>query len=58
MATHPDLAGHRLPQVNIEADEAALIGRMLREYSGTLPGGQLIEEIGSALAVRRRHDSQ
>jgi hypothetical protein len=37
-----------------DADETAIIGRMLREYGGTIPDKQLIEEIGLALAVHRR----
>ena len=34
--------------------EAALIERMLREYGGTIPDAQLIEEVGLALAIHRR----
>jgi hypothetical protein len=34
--------------------EAAVIERVLREYHGTIPDRQLIEEIGLALAVHRR----
>ena len=37
-----------------DPDEAALIERMLRELGGTMPDRQLIEEIGLALALRRR----
>ena len=37
-----------------DADEAAIIERMLREYGGTIPDAQLIEEIGLALAIHRR----
>ena len=35
-------------------DESAIIERMLGEYGGTVPGKQLIGEIGLALAVYRR----
>jgi hypothetical protein len=34
-------------------DETAVIERMLREYGGTIPNAQLIEEIGLALAIHR-----
>jgi hypothetical protein len=34
--------------------EAAIIGEMLREYGGTIPNKQLIEEIGLAIAIHRR----
>lgn len=37
-----------------DADEAAIIERMLREYGGVIPDNQLLEEIGFALAVHRR----
>jgi hypothetical protein len=37
-----------------DADEAAVAERMLREYAGTIPDKQLIEEIGLALAIHRR----
>jgi len=37
-----------------DADEAAVIKRVLREYGGTVPDQQLIEEIGLALAIRSR----
>jgi hypothetical protein len=37
-----------------DADEAAIAERMLREYVGTMPDQQLIEEIGLAIAVHRR----
>jgi hypothetical protein len=36
-----------------DADEAAIIGRMLREYHGTVPDDQLIEEAAPALAIHR-----
>ena len=36
------------------AAEAAIIERMLREYGGTIPDAQLIDEIGFALAIYRR----
>lgn len=39
---------------SFDADEAAIIERMLREYGGTIPDAQLIEEIGLALAVHRQ----
>ena len=35
-------------------DESAIIERMLGEYGGTVPGKQLIGEIGLTLAVLRR----
>ncbi len=34
--------------------EAAIAERMLREYAGTIPDKQLIEEIGLALAIHRQ----
>ena len=37
-----------------DADEADVIERVLREYGGTIPDSQLIEEAGRALAVYRR----
>ena len=37
-----------------DPDEAAIAERMLREYAGTVPDAQLIEEIGLAMAVYRR----
>jgi len=37
-----------------DADEAAIAERMLREYVGTVPDAQLIEEIGLAIAMHRR----
>ena len=37
-----------------DPDEAAIIERMLREYGGTIPDAQLMEEIGLALAIHRR----
>jgi len=51
--------------VNIEAviaalddhytpERAAIVERMLREYHGTIPDAQLIEEIGLAIAVHRQ----
>jgi hypothetical protein len=36
------------------ADRAAIVERMLREYAGTIPDKQLIEEIGLALAIHER----
>ena len=35
-------------------DEAAIAERMLREYAGTIPDKQLVEEIRLALAVYGR----
>ena len=32
-------------------ERASIVERMLREYHGTIPDAQLIEEIGFALAV-------
>ena len=37
-----------------DAAEAAIVERMLREYSGSVPDEQLISEIGLALAIHRR----
>jgi hypothetical protein len=37
-----------------DADEAAVIERMLREYGGTIPDEQLISEAALALAIHRR----
>jgi len=37
-----------------DAAEASIIERMLREYGGTIPDAQLVEEIGLALAIHRR----
>ena len=34
--------------------EAAIAERMLREYGGSIPDAQLVEEIGLALAIFRR----
>ena len=33
---------------------AVIVERMLREYGGTVPDSQLVEEIGLALAIHRR----
>ena len=38
----------------VDADEAAIAERMLREYGGTIPDKQLLSEIGLALAIHRR----
>jgi hypothetical protein len=35
-------------------DEADVIGRMLREYEGTIPDDQLIEEAALSLAIYRQ----
>lgn len=37
-----------------DADEAAVIERVLREYGGTVPDEQLISEVSLALAIWRR----
>ena len=37
-----------------DADEAAVIERVLREYGGTIPDDQLISEAALALAIFRR----
>ena len=37
-----------------DADEVAVIGRVLREYGGTVPDQQLISEAALALAIFRR----
>jgi hypothetical protein len=37
-----------------DADEAAIAERMLREYGDTVVDGQLVEEIGLAIAIHRR----
>ena len=34
--------------------EAEIVERMLREYGGSVPDPQLVEEIGLAIAVHRR----
>jgi hypothetical protein len=39
---------------HLEPAEARIAERMLREYGGTIPDTQLIEEIGLAIAVHRR----
>ena len=36
-------------------DEAAIAETMLRTLHGTIPDRQLIEEIGLAIAIHRRH---
>lgn len=36
------------------ADETGIAERLLREFAGTVPDGQLIEEIGLAIAIQRR----
>ena len=35
-------------------DEAAIAERLLREFSGSIPDNQLMEEIGLAIAIHRR----
>ena len=37
-----------------DADETEVIERVLREYNGTIPDQQLIEEAALALAILRR----
>ncbi len=37
-----------------DADEITVIERVLREYGGTMPDAQLIEEAALALAIHRR----
>ena len=37
-----------------DAEEVEVIKRMLREYGGTIPDAQLVEEIGLAVAIHRR----
>jgi len=37
-----------------DADETAVIERLLLEYGGTIPDAQLVEEVGLALAIQRR----
>ncbi len=37
-----------------DADEIPVIERVLREYGGTMPDAQLIEEAALALAIHRR----
>ncbi|MCX8495950.1 MAG: hypothetical protein ORN51_07185 [Akkermansiaceae bacterium] len=37
-----------------DADETAVIERVLREHGGTVPDGQLISEAALALAIFRR----
>jgi hypothetical protein len=37
-----------------DANQAEVIGRVLRDYGGTIPDAQLIEEAGLALAIYRR----
>jgi len=37
-----------------EPAEAAIAERMLREYGGTIPDAQLLDEIGLAIAIHRR----
>jgi len=37
-----------------DADEAAVIERVMRQHGDTVPDRQLIEEVGLALAIWRR----
>ena len=37
-----------------DADEQKIAEKLLREYGGTIPDAQLIEEIGLAVAIHRR----
>ena len=39
---------------HFDPDEAAIAERMLREYGGSIPDVQLVEEIGLAIAIHRR----
>lgn len=34
--------------------EAEIVERLLRDYNGTIPDRQLLDEIGLALAIHRR----
>lgn len=52
-ARHPREGLPASSSLCFDADEAALIERMLREYGGVIPDAQLIEEIGLALVVHR-----
>jgi hypothetical protein len=36
-----------------DAEESAIVERLLRQYSGTIPDTQLVSEIGLAVAVHR-----
>jgi len=38
----------------LDAHETAIAERLLREFTGTVPDGQLIEEIGLAIAIHRQ----
>jgi hypothetical protein len=37
-----------------DANEASIAERLLREYGGTIPDTQLVEEIGLAVAIHRK----
>lgn len=37
-----------------DADEAGVIERVMREFSGTLPDRPMVEAIGMAMAIHRR----
>ena len=37
-----------------DADEKAIVERLLRDFSGTVSDAQLIEEVGLAVAIHRR----
>jgi hypothetical protein len=41
-----------------DPDEAAIAESMLRELHGTIRDGQLLEEIGLAIAIHRRKKSR
>ena len=38
--------------------EAEIVERLLRQYSGTIPDRQLLDEIGLALAIHRRAEKR
>jgi hypothetical protein len=50
--TWPSLAPR---STQYDADETAIIERVLREYGGTIPDAPLISEAALALAIHRRH---
>ncbi len=38
--------------------EAEIVEKLLRQYSGTIPDRQLLDEIGLALAIHRRAEKR
>ncbi len=38
--------------------EAEIVERLLRQYSGTIPDRQLLDEIGLALAIHRQETQE